>query len=778
MGVSFSPCCSQPSIGAHGQELSLLEGLQHRYDKLLDLRESAGLPKGRVSTHDLAQLLKRAPQIAPMHVLPCSDLLSALESKSIQKIDFNSTVHVSKMPENGRIILLSHRWWSSVRGHPDKTEHNWPKVREVLEKVVPSYVQQWSCDIRDIYLWWDFFSICQFDDDLKLKQIGCIPVFVSMADGICACRSGDEDFHADGGAKVFDWKTKSTKEYEGPLHKHPGHYNNRVWTMCELFMATSTFQTTFRGAEMAVYSAEFDKDFKLTSKPVDQTRILRSQFHEMHAWSMPPAENLVDRKDLLMLEPLVVILADRSVPRLVRAAMFGLHEALEAFLEANDDVNAKDPHSGEAAIHFAAKNHDEKMLLALLDKGNILVNVQNREGQTPLHLLIAFSAFDHRYDPDRQERCVKVLLEHGADPRVKDNIGRSVNAMTMSRLGVEKAVDLFPDHQDMLLSSPSLAVERFHREGKNLAKVTHHIKDFEGGNKIAWRRLVPSDENDVQPGLVVSFSSGLASGGMLMEWGTRITAKSGMEVILVDLPGNGKSEWHLNGKETPQEAIEDISQCPTTEEMMAMYCKDIIQLFQDEGWATRRCHMSGTSFGSMVALYLALRFPEWCHSLTAIAWLHSTRHTPDLAAGLKGMGESFIKIFESGDVAKWDEAAGAFMSPDADDNMKELFFAACRPGGDHYAGNRAMNCLSFLMYAHVKNVLSIASLTVPALVVQGEADAMFIDHALQWQRLMPHSKLAIIPFVCHLPPVENPKNTAAVFLDFVHSTTPPAESSP
>ena len=42
------------------------------------------------------------------------------------------TVDVTELPADARakIILVSHRWWSSVNAQPDRTEHGW--VRAVL----------------------------------------------------------------------------------------------------------------------------------------------------------------------------------------------------------------------------------------------------------------------------------------------------------------------------------------------------------------------------------------------------------------------------------------------------------------------------------------------------------------------------------------------------------------------------------------------------------------------------------------------------------------------
>ena len=41
-----------------------------------------------------------------------------------------ATVDVTELPEDARakIILVSHRWWSSVNAQPDRAEHGWVRA--------------------------------------------------------------------------------------------------------------------------------------------------------------------------------------------------------------------------------------------------------------------------------------------------------------------------------------------------------------------------------------------------------------------------------------------------------------------------------------------------------------------------------------------------------------------------------------------------------------------------------------------------------------------------
>eukprot|EP00440_Ansanella_granifera_P022655 gb/GFBE01024608.1/.p1 GENE.gb/GFBE01024608.1/~~gb/GFBE01024608.1/.p1 ORF type:complete len:612 (+),score=113.14 gb/GFBE01024608.1/:1-1836(+) len=586
-----------------------------------------------------------------------------------------------------------------------------------------------------------------------------------MSDAVVACRSGDEDFHAKEGPRVWDRKSEALLPFEQPIHSHPGHYNNRVWTMCELFMATSDFQMAFRGDRMPVYSVEFDSDYNIVAGPEDQSAILRSQFHEMHSWSMPPRENLISQDDLTMLEPLIVMLADCEMPRIVRAAKFGLSRALTALMAAGEDINERDPYSKETALHDIARAQDEDMLKRLLADPCIQVNVQNKAGQTPLHLLVSSGMYDHRHEGEKQKRCIQLLLEAGADPTLTDYRKRSAVHCATSRYGPAWATELFPGSE--VQSRPEVQV-RHSQLGASLLR--EHKRTFENGNVIRWRTIQGKREGSTSDSPIVCFATGLASGMIYLEWAARVAETCSCEVILVDPPGNGHSEWRRNGVKGPLDLEQELEALSTTESMMELYCTELLVVIKEQGWGDRGMHLVGTSFGGMIAAYLAISQPGWAKDLALFGWLHSTRHSPEVKANLRGMVEGLVGLFTQDKQAEFQQALSTFLSPETPKELKELFYEACRPGGDVYEGSGGMNMLSLLMYALLKNLLPLENLSVPLLVVQGEADAMFMDHAIQLKRCVPHCRLSIVPHVCHIPPVENPVDSSSIYLDFLSTS--------
>ena len=120
------------------------------------------------------------------------------------------------------------------------------------------------------------------------------------------------------------------------MSEHPGHYDNRVWTAVELFCATSKFASDFAGASRLVYTVKLDAALELAAGAAIEEKAgeLRSQMHEVSMWSLPPRANLVSQDDLLVLEPLAVIMRTQTMPRIVAAAMGRLKVALQQYIEA------------------------------------------------------------------------------------------------------------------------------------------------------------------------------------------------------------------------------------------------------------------------------------------------------------------------------------------------------------------------------------------------------------------------------------------------------------
>ena len=186
------------------------------------------------------------------------------------------------------------------------------------------------------------------------------------------------------------WNRAAQVQYEGLLSEHPGHYDNRVWTALELYCATSKFVSDFAGASRPVYTVKLDAELELAAGAAIEEKAgeLRSQMHEVSMWSLPPRANLVSQDDLLVLEPLAVIMRTQAMPRIVAAAMGNLKIALQQYIEADLPtfaINAAAPGTGVTALHCAARRADEEMIRMLLAVPKVDANVRDKHGDTPLH---------------------------------------------------------------------------------------------------------------------------------------------------------------------------------------------------------------------------------------------------------------------------------------------------------------------------------------------------------------------------------------------------------
>ena len=110
-----------------------IEGLEARFRDLAQFRDAARLPPGPACAYELARVLKQTPMVAPMRVIPFAELRAASRAGRVSALADSpdgATVDVTELPEDARakIILVSHRWWSSVNAQPDRAEHGWVRA--------------------------------------------------------------------------------------------------------------------------------------------------------------------------------------------------------------------------------------------------------------------------------------------------------------------------------------------------------------------------------------------------------------------------------------------------------------------------------------------------------------------------------------------------------------------------------------------------------------------------------------------------------------------------
>ena len=99
-------------------------------------------------------------------------------------------------------------------------------------------------------------------------------------------------------------------------------------------------------------------------------------------------------------------------------ARLGNRASMEKILRETPSLRETPTDYGSTPLHLAAMNADAGPLQALLAaKANL--HARDKEGSTPLHM----AAYTNRL------RNTQLLLEAGADPTLKNNIGRDVTSM-------------------------------------------------------------------------------------------------------------------------------------------------------------------------------------------------------------------------------------------------------------------------------------------------------------------------------------------------------------
>ena len=135
-GEAFEvPSSSAPSANVARARIA---GLEARFRDLMAARRAARLGPGPACAYELASVLRRTPAVAPMRVIPFAELRAASRAGRVSALADSpdgATVDVTELPADARakIILVSHRWWSSVNAQPDRVERGW--VRAALRSM-------------------------------------------------------------------------------------------------------------------------------------------------------------------------------------------------------------------------------------------------------------------------------------------------------------------------------------------------------------------------------------------------------------------------------------------------------------------------------------------------------------------------------------------------------------------------------------------------------------------------------------------------------------------
>ena len=167
----------------------------------------------------LTQVLQRRQ--APMLLLPFEELRSR---KTLPRFDEMAEllVPVSELKLEDEKVFISHRWFLPDEAQPDGDAGE--KVQIIVQTIEQHIASPVEAAGGRVYVWVDYFSITQtavhaLHAASKGQQILAIPLYLAACDSLIALRGGDKMAYLHSAGDLT----------------HKGFYDNRVWTVLELF---------------------------------------------------------------------------------------------------------------------------------------------------------------------------------------------------------------------------------------------------------------------------------------------------------------------------------------------------------------------------------------------------------------------------------------------------------------------------------------------------------------------------------------------------------------
>lgn len=215
-------------------------------------------------------------------------------------------------------------------------------------------------------------------------------------------------------------------------------------------------------------------------------------------------------------------------------------------------------------------------------------------------------------------------------------------------------------------------------------------------------------------------------------------------VIAPDLRGHGRSA---------------VTPGPLT---MAQHADDLAALL--DHLQITQAIVGGLSMGGYIALAFWRRHPERIRALV----LADTRAEPDSVVARLGRDAAAARVQQTGVAALAEEMLPKLLAPGSLANPKIVDAARALMAAQPVAG--IVGALAGLRDREDSRPL-LATITVPTLVVVGEADAITPPaDAVALAAGIPGARLVTIPGAGHLSPLENPRAFNAVLREFVRQT--------
>jgi pimeloyl-ACP methyl ester carboxylesterase len=154
-------------------------------------------------------------------------------------------------------------------------------------------------------------------------------------------------------------------------------------------------------------------------------------------------------------------------------------------------------------------------------------------------------------------------------------------------------------------------------------------------------------------------------------------------------------------------------------------------------------HLVGWSDGALVGARVALDRPELVRALVLIGqYLSRDGATPGASAFIHAPADALAGMFEP-------------------------LHAACSPDGPEHFPVFLDKLLTMWRGEPDIPPTDLAALTMPVLIVQGDDDAVRVEHSAALARAIPDAQLAVVPGTSHALPLEKPALLNRLLLDFL-----------
>ena len=172
----------------------------------------------------------------------------------------------------------------------------------------------------------------------------------------------------------------------------------------------------------------------------------------------------------------------------------------------------------------------------------------------------------------------------------------------------------------------------------------------------------------------------------------------------------------------------------------------------------------GASYGGMVALEIAARWPRQVSALALVCAVMPEHEPTDV---LRGFWQRERELIEAGDIAgAVDLNVATWLGPEADGAVRERVRLMQRHAFE-------VQLAAPEEYEPVEVSVDLHAITAPSLVVSGAKDLPdFRLIAARLAALLPGARLVELPWAGHLPTLERPQELSGMLTAFLRETAP------